>query len=69
MSRATAWLATACVAGIAACFVIVDHPLEGPVLLSFSQDHGLHVSDLVVAAVAAAVLAAVWRRTRRRPAA
>ncbi len=65
MTRATAWLTTGCVAVIAVCFVVLPHPWEGPTLLTFSTSHGVHVSDLVVAAVAAAVLAAVWRRTRR----
>ncbi len=69
MNRAAAWLTTGCVAIVAAGFVVLPHPWEGPVLLAFSQGHGLHVSDLVVVAVAAAVLAAIWRRPRRRPAA
>ena len=33
---------------VAAPWVFVDHPLEGPVVLTLSTDHGVHVTDVLV---------------------
>ena len=33
---------------IAAAWVFVDHPLEGPVVLTLNKDHGVHVTDALV---------------------
>ena len=33
---------------VAAAWVFVDHPLEGPVMLTLSTDHGVHVTDVLV---------------------
>ena len=30
---------------LAAAWVLVDHPLEGPVLVSLTNDHGIHLTD------------------------
>jgi hypothetical protein len=39
---------------IAAAWVLIDHPLEGPVLVSLSSNHGIHLTDPL------AVLPLVW---------
>ena len=54
----------ACVIGalvVAAAWVLVDHPLEGPVVLTLSSDHGVHYSD----ALAIIPLVWAWRRVTR----
>jgi hypothetical protein len=33
---------------VAAVWVLVDHPLEGPVVWSLSADHGVHVTDVLI---------------------
>jgi anti-sigma-K factor RskA len=33
---------------VAAAWVFVDHPLEGPVVLSLSTDHGVHLTDVLI---------------------
>lgn len=44
-------------------WVLFNGPLEGPVLLTFSHDHGLTVSDLLgVVGVAVGVALLAWRR-------
>jgi hypothetical protein len=53
-----------CVVGalvVAAAWVFVDHPLEGPVVLTLSPDHGVHYSD----ALAIIPLVWAWRRVTR----
>ena len=47
--------------GIAAAWVLVDHPLEGPVLVSLSSDHGIHLTD----PLALIPLVWAWRTVRR----
>jgi hypothetical protein len=39
---------------IAAAWVLIDHPLEGPVLVSLSSNHGIHLTDPL------AILPLVW---------
>ncbi len=39
---------------LAAAWVLVDHPLEGPVLVSLSSDHGIHLTDPL------AIIPLVW---------
>lgn len=46
---------------VAAAWVFVSHPLEGPVLLTLSRDHGVHATDVL----AAIPLALAWRSVRR----
>ncbi len=48
--------------GIAAAWVLVPHPLEGPVLVSLSDDHGIHLTD----PLAFIPLVWAWRTVRRR---
>ena len=47
---------------IAAAWVFVSHPLEGPVLLTLTRDHGVHETD----ALAILPLALAWRSLRRQ---
>jgi hypothetical protein len=47
---------------VAVAWVLVDHPLEGPVLLTLSADHGVHYTD----ALAIVPLAWAWCRVVRR---
>ena len=58
------------VVGIVVFFVeaLIEWPLEGPVVLKFDRQHGVHVSDLVTLALLVVVLVWVWRPIRRRPA-
>jgi hypothetical protein len=39
---------------VAAVWVLVDHPLEGPVVVSLSSNHGMHLTDPL------AVIPLVW---------
>jgi hypothetical protein len=39
---------------VAAAWVLVDHPFEGPVMLTLSPDHGVHYSDVF------AIIPLVW---------
>jgi hypothetical protein len=32
---------------VAAAWVLIDHPLEGPVVLTLSRDHGVHLTDVL----------------------
>lgn len=41
---------------VAAAWVLVDHALEGPVVLTLSDEHGVHVTD----ALAIIPLAWAW---------
>jgi hypothetical protein len=41
-------------------WVLVPHPLEGPVLFTLSEDHGVHLGDLAGLAVAAGVAWWLW---------
>ena len=45
----------------AAAWVFVSHPLEGPVVLTLSRDHGVHATDVL----AAIPLVWAWRSVRR----
>ena len=47
---------------VAAAWVLVDHPLEGPVLVSLSSDHGIHLTD----PLAIIPLVWAWRTLTRR---
>ena len=49
---------------LAVAWVLFNGPIEGPILLTFSSDHGLTVSDLL-AVVAVVVAAAVLLRRDR----
>jgi hypothetical protein len=42
--------------GIAAAWVLVDHPLEGPVVLALSHDRGVHLTDVL------AVVPLLWAK-------
>ncbi len=44
---------------------LIEWPLEGPVVLKFDRQHGVHVSDLVTLALLVAVLVWTWRPVRR----
>ena len=46
---------------VAAAWVFVSHPLEGPVLLTLSADHGVHVTD----PLAFIPLVWAWRYVRK----
>lgn len=46
----------------AAAWVLVSHPLEGPVLLTLSRDHGVHATDVLIVVP----LAGAWRSLRPR---
>ena len=39
---------------VAAAWVLVDHPLEGPVMLTLTSDHGVHYTDVL------AIIPLVW---------
>ncbi len=45
--------------------VFIEWPLEGPVLLKFAGQHGVHLSDVVTLALLVVVLVWVWRPVRR----
>jgi hypothetical protein len=49
---------------LAAWWVLAAHPLQGPVLLTLTEVHGVHLADLPASAIAAAVT--VGTRPRRR---
>ena len=51
-------VAVACVA------IFVPHEWEGPVVLTLSDTHGVHVTDLIALAGAAIVVALIWRKRR-----
>jgi len=40
---------------VLAAWVLIPHPLEGPVWFTLTNDHGIHSGDLVGAAVVALV--------------
>jgi hypothetical protein len=46
---------------IAAAWVFVSHPLEGPVVLTLSKNHGVHITDVL----AIIPIAWAWRFVRR----
>ena len=48
----------------AVAWVLFNGPLEGPVLLTFSRDHGLTVSDLLAVLAVLVALAVLLRRRR-----
>ena len=58
-------LASLVLAALSVVWPFVNGPLEGPVLWSFSRQHGLTLGDLLAPAgiVAAAI---IWARTRAR---
>ena len=41
------WLRAAVLLAALAGWVLVPHPLEGPVVWTITDDHGVHASDLV----------------------
>jgi hypothetical protein len=45
----------------AAAWVLVDHPYEGPVIMTLTADHGVHRSDVLVVIP----LVWAWRRVVR----
>lgn len=47
--------------GVLTLWVLVPHPLEGPVVWAFSDEHGVHRGDLVGVALGALV---GWRWLR-----
>ena len=52
---------------LAAWWVFATHPLEGPVLLQFTEVHGVHLGDLPAPAIAAAITVGIRpRRGGRR---
>ncbi|MFY9915082.1 MAG: hypothetical protein WAK18_10470 [Nocardioidaceae bacterium] len=55
------------VVGIALFFVeaLIEWPLEGPVVLKFDKQHGVHVSDLITLALLVALLVWTWRPVLR----
>jgi hypothetical protein len=52
------------VLALLAAWVLIPHPLEGPVLFTISADHGVHLGDLIGVVVAGVVL--WWFAVRRR---
>jgi hypothetical protein len=48
--------------GVAGVWVFVDHPLEGPTLVTLSRNHGVHYTD----ALAIVPLLWAWRTVIRR---
>ena len=55
------WLRGAVLAALLMAWVVLPHPWEGPVVWSITDTHGVHVADLVGAAVVAA-LGWLWLR-------
>jgi hypothetical protein len=47
---------------LAAWWVLAAHPLQGPVLLKFTEVHGVHLGDLLAPAIAAAITVGVRPR-------
>jgi hypothetical protein len=45
--------------------VLFNGPIEGPILLTFSTDHGLTVSDLLAVVAVVVALAVLLRRDRQ----
>jgi hypothetical protein len=56
------WWVPAVAVVLATVMVLVRHPWEGPVLLTVSHYHGVHVSDVIVLAGLAVVLLLWYRR-------
>ncbi|MBI4935536.1 MAG: hypothetical protein HY828_16775 [Actinobacteria bacterium] len=59
-SVATRLVLTGLLLAVLAVWVLVPHPLEGPVLFSLSTDHGIHLGDLAGLAVALGVAWWLW---------
>jgi|KBSMisStandDraft_5_1062788.scaffolds.fasta_scaffold3648646_2 hypothetical protein len=47
---------------VSAVWVLVSHPFEGPVLFSFSEDHGVHATDPLIVIPLALAFVMVTRR-------
>ena len=47
---------------VSAAWVLVDHPLEGPVLVSLTTIHGIHLTDPLIVIP----LAWAWRSVTQR---
>lgn len=56
--------AAVCLAALALAWLFGNGPLEGRILWTFTQQHGLTVSDLLSAA-GLAIAALTWRRSNR----
>ncbi len=65
--RPTASLLTAAlIALLIASVIIGHHPYSGPVLVTLGEGHGVHMADVLLAAVGFAAIAFVALFTRRR---
>jgi hypothetical protein len=51
----------ALVGAVLAAWVLIPHPLEGPVVMTLSHDHGIHLGDLAGLAFAGLI---AWRWLR-----
>ena len=49
---------------VSVAWVLFNGPIEGPILLSFSKDHGLTVSDLLAAVGVLVAVVVLVRRDR-----
>jgi hypothetical protein len=70
MSRALALLVSFDVALLVLVGIVGRNALSGPLLLTLSDDHGVHLLDLFVLWLALMALAALWlpgRKVRREP--
>lgn len=50
---------------VAVVWVLVNGPVEGPILIVFTPDHGLTLADLPSLAAGLVAVALLWPRRRR----
>jgi hypothetical protein len=66
LCRRTTWVWPAVVIVLSAVWLLVNKPLEGPVLVVVSRGHGITVSDLLAPAGMAFAAAVLYRHSRSR---
>jgi hypothetical protein len=65
VTRARATVVTVLVVGLGMFAIGGEHPFQGPVLVGFNEDHGVHLSDPFIVAAVVVALALVWLPRRR----
>jgi hypothetical protein len=66
LCRRDTWLWPALLIVLCGLWLVVNKPLEGPVLVVISRGHGITLSDLLAPAGVAFAAALLYRRSRSR---
>lgn len=66
MRRTASVVAAAAIALLVALAVTGSNRYSGPVWVRFGEEHGIHRTDVLVAAIGVAAIAAITVLTRRR---